>query len=58
MKHYALYVTNASNYNRLILKNSNGQPFKTKQEAHEYGNNITNNTVAIIELTDFYVLHS
>lgn len=57
-KRYGLYVTNASNQNRLILKDCDGNPFYTKEEAHEYGNGITNNTVAIIEITDFYILHS
>lgn len=58
MKQYAIYVTNASNQNKLIIKDEKGNPFTSEEEAREYGNGIHNNTVAIIEITNFYVLHS
>lgn len=48
MKEYMLYITNASNYNRLITKDDKGQPF-TKKTAIEYGKHIHGNTVFLIE---------
>lgn len=48
MKEYMLYITNASNHNRLITKDNEGQPF-TKETAIEYGKQIRGNTVFLIE---------
>lgn len=48
MKKYMLYVTNASNHNRLIEKDSKGKPF-TKESAIEYGKQIRGNCVYLIE---------
>ncbi len=48
MKQYFLYITNASNYNNLIEKDAYGEPFN-KNSAIEYGKQIKNNTVYLIE---------
>lgn len=48
MKKYMLYVTNASNHNSLIEKDSKDEPF-TKESAIEYGKQIRGNCVYLIE---------
>jgi hypothetical protein len=50
MKSYALYLTNASNHNRLITKDTSGNPF-TEQSAREYAEGISGNTVCLIHMS-------